>query len=431
MNNCKQLPHSLDHETAFIKSTMVDLEDLLEAADIVSEDDFYSPRNRKIWSVCRELAREQRPADLVTLNQRLKGKIPASYLAKVIDSPPASTIEHYAKVIRDLAALRRAISEAHKIQQLCLDPNRDPAEVVAEAQGRFLRIEQTLLGKNSWRAMPELSLRMSGKYERLKKAGNEITGIPSGFPDLDFLTAGFQPSDLIILAARPSMGKTALLVSIIRNVARHGIPIAFFSLEQPETQIYSRLASQLTGINLHKFRSGNFEPDEMDKIQKAHETIFEWPLFIDGTGGLHYAEIRRRARQAWKKHKVRLILVDYLGLATGDGNRGREQEVASISRALKTLAKELDVPIIALSQLSRAVESRTDKRPKLSDLRDSGSIEQDADVVLFIYRDEVYRPNTDLKGIAEIDIAKQRNGPTGTINLIWREKIARFDSAAR
>lgn len=422
----ENFPHSLDHERQVLCSCMLDPESLAEAADILSPADFYSSNHSKIWKAALDLHKAGDPATPVNLKRKLNGSVKPSYLAEILDGLPAISVEKDASVVKDCAALRKALATAHKIICLCQRPDQAPADVVVKAQAAFLDVERAIYGTDAWESLRELAPAMADYWEKIGKAGGAVTGIPSGYPDLDFMTAGWQPSDLILIAARPAMGKTALALNLIRNAAAAGIRCAMFSLEQPKAQLFNRLAAQISGINLHKFRTGRFSPEDWPKLHAAMETVHGWPVWIDDTGGLHYGEIRRRARKLWRKHRIELLIVDYLQLASGDGENANSR-VESISRALKTLAKELNIPVIALSQLSRKLESRPDKRPMLSDLRDSGALEQDADVVAFIYRDEVYNKNSDLAGIAELDIAKQRNGPTGTVNLVWREKITRFD----
>nr|BDD47296.1 replicative DNA helicase [Desulfobacteraceae bacterium] len=422
----EQLPQSIDHEKQVLCSCLLDQESLAEAADILTPADFYGLQHQKVWKAMLDIHRKGEPADPVSLRRRLNGSVKASYLAELLDGLPAVSVERDAKTIKDCAALRQALAAAHKIMKLCQRPDQAPADVVAAAQAAFLDVEKAIYGADSWESLRELAPAMADHWEKIGKSKGQTTGIASGFPDLDFLTAGWQSSDLILIAARPAMGKTALALNLIRTAAAAGIRCAMFSLEQPKTQLFNRLAAQISGINLHKFRTGRFSPEDWPKLHQAMETVHGWPVWIDDTGGLHFSEIRRRARKLYRRHRIELLVVDYLQLASGDGENANGR-VESISRALKALAKELNIPVIALSQLSRKLEGRNDRRPMLSDLRDSGALEQDADVVAFIYRDEVYNRQTDSPGIAEIDIAKQRNGPTGTVFLRWRERTTRFD----
>jgi replicative DNA helicase len=280
--------------------------------------------------------------------------------------------------------------------------------------------------KTSTHSLAALCLEASDRYEDLQKASGRIIGVPSGFHDFDAMTCGLQPGELIIIAARPSMGKTALALNMARNAAGAGYPVGFFSLEMSRASLVDRLVSSEAGVNSLKFRNGRFSGDDWDWITAAQEALHKLPVTIDDTPGLHYSEVRRRARRMVREHGTKILFIDYLQLMSGDSQNGRVEEVSSISRNLKSVARELNLPVICLSQLSRSCEQRDNKRPRLSDLRDSGAIEQDADVVAFIYRDAVYTKSTMDGGVAEVDIAKQRNGPTGVIQLCFHARTIKF-----
>lgn len=438
--NFKIPPHSLEIEESILASCLLYPEHMAIFADILKPDDFYRSAHSRIYQACLNLYRDENICDLVTVTGELKKNDEieriggAIYLAKLIDRAPIAVVpEQYAETIKGKAILRKAIEVSSNIAKECFEDHREPQQIINDAIQRITEIETTIYGKDTFVNMKSLSLKMVEYYEKLQEADGNITGVPSGFADLDYFTAGFQKGDFILIAGRPSMGKTALALNILRKLGPANIPCGLFSLEQPREQIYNRALSAETNINLHSFRSGEFSKQEWVKITEEVGSMYAWPVYIDDTPTLHYSEIRRRARKLKRKCGAEIIFIDYLQLLEGDKQAGRVEEVSSISRNLKAIARELNIPIVGLSQLNRKVEERRDKRPILSDLRDSGSLEQDADIVMFLYRDEVYNKSKDnpKRGLAEIDIAKHRNGPTGTIELCWIKTTTKFEDLVK
>lgn len=351
--------------------------------------------------------------------------------SRLIDETPlASNIEHYARIIKDKAILRKLIEQSNTIIKTCFEDSIDVEVVIDDAQKRILGVEYDAGNVNAVACYRDLSLEAGERYENLANRKGSITGISSGFYILDNITCGFQNTDLIVIAARPGMGKTAIALNIAGNVGKQNIPIAYFSLEMSESQLFDRQVAGESGVNSQKFRSGRFEPSDWEAINKAQGKIYGWPVFIDDSPALHYMEIRRRARNLKKKEGVRLIIIDHLQLIRGDKASTRDREIGSITAGLKATAKELNIPFILLSQLNRQLEQRSNphKRPKMSDLRDSGNIEQDADIVAFLYRPVVYEDDEEFEGHTELNIAKQRNGPIGMIKLRWYEKTTKFQN---
>jgi len=424
-----EMPQNIEAEKAVLGSCLVDQEYLLQALEILSHDDFYRTEHQKIFKGFQDLAEQQKPVDLVTATTHLKNiKGIATTLAKISDAAPlAVNIKTYSELVKEESTKRTLI----QISQKTIDQAKNgalAADLLTEAQQRILHIENIGFADN----IKSMSGRIGERYSHWEKLQKEkgITGIPSGL-DVDILTGGFHNTDLTIIAARPAMGKTALAMTIGGNMAEMGKRIGFLSLEMSEEQLIDRWASMESRVDGYKFRTGRFEKDDWRPINDAASRFYGWNIFIDDTPGLSYMQARRIGRKMKKLHGVEILFVDYLQLMSGDKQDGRTREVGSISRNMKHMAKELEIPVVVLAQLSRAVENRTDKRPLLSDLRDSGEIEQDADVVMFIYRDEVYNPITTRPGIAEINISKQRNGPIGMRTLAWLKKFTRFENLAR
>lgn len=352
------------------------------------------------------------------------------------DVPLAVNIPHYAGKLREKTILRDLITAGHRIVQSAYEPQVKADEALDSAQRRILKIET---GSTDSAAVPVKMLieEAQDRYQTLFEHKGKITGISSGFEALDRLTAGFHPSDLIIIAARPSMGKTAFALNTAANMGRQGRPVLFFSLEMSKRQLIDRLVSAEAAVNGIKFKTGSFSAEDWQAIEKASGRVYSWPVFIDDTSILRHMEIIRRSRRAKKTHGIEAVFIDYLQYVTGDQGQGKNYEVESITRGLKGLAKDLNIPVLLLSQLNRQCETRPNpyKRPQLSDLRDSGAIEQDADLVLFLYRPERYGEKdahgNEQPGIAEVNIAKHRNGPLGTVTLNWQERITRFDNLIR
>lgn len=430
-------PQSLDAEKSVLGSILLDKDAIIKVIDILTPEDFYEERHGLIYEAMLNLFEKRRPVDIVTLSEILESadKIQevggSSYLAELVnDTPSAANIVHYAQICRDKAVLRRLIGVSSNIAELGFDEDTDVSETLDKAEQSLFSVSQKFL-KNKF--VP-ISSALTDAFDRIDKIHKDkdkgnLRGVPSGFRDLDHITAGFQNSDLIILAARPSMGKTSFALNLAEQAAiEEKVPVGIFSLEMSKDQLIDRLLSSQAGVDSWKLRTGNLTDEDFPKIGYAMGVLSEAPIFIDDSAGANVMEVRAKARRLQMEHGLGLIIIDYLQLMEGkrssDGNR--VQEISEISRSLKGLARELQVPIIALSQLSRAVEHRDNKRPQLSDLRESGSIEQDADVVMFLYRDEYYNPETDKKGITEVLIKKHRNGPTGGAELFFNPAQMRF-----
>ncbi|MGB4230882.1 MAG: replicative DNA helicase [bacterium] len=428
-------PFSLEAEQSVLGAMFLEREAVLVAAEILQPEDFYRDAHRYIFEAILELEEKGRPADLVTVTETLRqqGRLEdvggLAYVTTLAQSvPTAANVEYYARIVEEKSILRRLIREATRIVQNSYEATDEAAAILDEAEQAILRISQY---RNHSGFFPVKDL-ISAAYDRIEylyqnKGG--VTGIPTGFKDLDRLTAGLQPSDLIIVAARPAMGKTSFALNIALHVALEAkIPVAIFSLEMSREQLIMRMLSSEAGIDGQRLRTGFLDEEDWLLLTTAMARLSEAPIYIDDTPNLTVMDIRAKARRLVQEQGQALILLDYLQLVNSRRSfESRQQEITEISRGLKALARELQVPVVALSQLSRAVEQRQDKRPVLSDLRESGAIEQDADVVAFIYRDEYYNPDTETKkGIAEIIIGKQRNGPTGVVQLAFLKDSMRF-----
>jgi replicative DNA helicase len=388
-----------------------------------------------------ELFNEGKPVDLVTLQNRLREKdVPPEissmeFVRDLLNAVPTSAnVRHYANIVSEKAVLRRLIKLTEEIENDCY-LNKEPVEVIMEETEK--KMFQLLGQRNSGDFMPirQVVINTLENIERASKTKGNVTGIPTGFTDLDYKTSGLQNSDFILIAARPSMGKTAFVLNIAQYMAfKKDKAVAIFSLEMSREQLMNRLLSMESKVDSQHLRTGNLKDDEWSKLIESAGMIGESRLMIDDTPGISIGEMRSKCRKYKLEHGLDIIIIDYLQLMSGSGkssSESRQQEISDISRSLKALARELNVPVVALSQLSRAVEQRTDHRPMLSDLRESGAIEQDADVVMFIYRDDYYNKDSENKGIAEIIIAKQRNGPIGTVNLVWLPDYTKFANAER
>jgi replicative DNA helicase len=426
-------PHNLEVEQSVLADCLLHTDNMDEYTGILKPEDFYRVAHQIIFSAMVDMANNNAPVKAETLAERLSqlGKLGEAgggvYLAKLLDIPPAVDPGHYAGIIRGHSLKRSLIKAGNAIIKAAYRRDIDPEESLNKAQSLILNIGSGANG-NSSASFSELSLDAGDRYESLQQNSCGTTGIPSGFPDLDRVSCGFQKSDLTILAARPAMGKTALAVNTALSAAKGGFPVGIFSLEMSREQLFNRAVSGESGVNLLKFSSGRFLADDWELITNAQARLYELPIHIDDSPGLHFAELRRRARKWKSQHNIKIIFIDYLQLMQGEKQNGRVEEVSSISRNLKGIAKELDIPVVCLSQLNRAVELRDNKRPRLSDLRDSGAIEQDADLVLFLFREEVYKKTSDNSGTAELAIAKHRNGPTGKIYLNWSKTTTKFYS---
>ncbi|MCL4458313.1 MAG: replicative DNA helicase [Chloroflexi bacterium] len=429
----KSVPHNIEAEEAVLGSLLIDSDAIAKVAPFLRPEDFYRERNAVIYALQLELYDRHEPADFVTLCDELerRGKLEevggASYLTSLINAVPTAVhCEHYGRIVERCAIMRRLISAAGQIAGIGYEEPSD-------ADSALDRAEQILFGISQRRLSQEfvpLHVALKEYFDQidfLHQHKGEIVGVPTGFHDLDLLLGGLHGSDLIILAGRPSVGKTGLALSIARNAAvKYHIPVAVFSLEMSMEQLVQRLLCSEANVDSQRLRTGYIDEFEWHRISQAFGVLSEAPIFIDDTASISSLELRTKARRLRAEHNVQLIIVDYLQLMQGRGLENRVQEVSEISRSLKGLARELDMPIIALSQLSRAIESRQDHRPLLSDLRESGAIEQDADLVIFVHREEIYNPNTDKKNIAEIIVSKHRNGPIGQVHLRFFPSQTRF-----
>ncbi len=431
-------PHSKEAEQNLLGGLLMDPSAVPAVLEFIREDDFYFSSHRKIYKVIEELFKENQPIDLVTVTDRLKDKGElenvggVSYLAQLTERVVSSAnAPVYAKILADKAILRRLIKASGDIVSWCYQNPGDVDEILDRAESYIFSLSESRIRK-SYVPIEDVIKDNLVKIEFLKSRQEAVTGVPSHFIDLDRMTAGFQKSDLIIIAGRPGMGKTAFALNIARNVAvESNIPVAFFSLEMSKEQIGMRLMCMEARVDSHKLRTGFISQEECARIIASGQVFMGAPLFIDDQPAITPLELRAKARRIMAEHGLGLIIVDYLQLMRiADRVERREQEISEISRSLKNIAKELNIPVIALSQLNRKVEERHDKRPQLSDLRESGAIEQDADVIMFLYRDEVYNKDTREKGVVEVLIRKQRNGPTGDIKLGFISSYTRFENLA-
>ena len=417
------LPHSDEAERAVIGSMLMDADAIVTASEMITGDDFYQRQYGILFDVMTELYGEDKPVDLVTLQERLKNKdVPpeltsVEFISGILnDVPTSANIKHYAQTVAEKALLRRMIRTNEEIANTCY-LGKEPVDQILEDTEK--KIFDLLQKKSSDDFVPirDVVLNVIDKIELAAKHKGTVTGLATGFYDLDYKTSGFQPSDLILVAARPSMGKTAFVLNLAQYIAvKNKVPTAIFSLEMSKDQLVNRLLSMESKVDSQLIRTGNLSANDWEKLIESAGDISKAPLIIDDTPGISISELRSKCRKFKLENDLGLVIIDYLQLMSGGSKRtdSRQQEISEISRSLKALAREINAPVIALSQLSRACETRPDHRPILSDLRESGAIEQDADVVMFIYRDDYYNKDTDKKNISEIIIAKQRNGPIKT-----------------
>jgi replicative DNA helicase len=428
------MPHSYEAEQSIVGAMMMDQEAISLAAEKLIPDDFYNPGCRVLFETMVELQTDGKPCDLVTLQNKLREKETppelndVSYLSNIIASVPTSAnAKYYADIVKEKAILRRLIKVTEGITNECYSDNEDIDSLLDTTERQIFDVVQNKTTAD-FTPIREVALQSLDSIQAAAKNKGNVTGLSTGFYDLDYKTAGFQPSDLILIAARPSMGKTAFVLNIAEYMALHqGTTTAIFSLEMSKDQLVKRLISMHSKVDSQNIRSGNLSPEDWIKITESVRAIGESNLVIDDTPGITVAQLRSKCRKLKIEQNLGIVIIDYLQLMSG-GKRSesRQQEISEISRSLKALAREIDCPVVALSQLSRAVEGRENKRPMLSDLRESGAIEQDADVVMFIYRDDYYNKDSDEKGVSEIIIGKQRNGPTCTVKLAWLADYTKF-----
>lgn len=430
-------PQSIEAEEAVLGSLLIDADAIIRIATILRSEDFYREKHGWIYEAILDLHERREPVDLLTVCDELERREQLDevggtvFVTSLVNAVPTSIhAEHYARIIERAATRRRLIDAAGQIAALAYQEADDVGEVVDRAEQLLFGVSERRISRD----LVPIKQVLSDYYDRIEyltRHQGEVIGIPTGFTDIDRLLGGLQRSDMIILAARPSVGKTSLALSMAHNAAlKFGQRVAFFSLEMSSEQVVQRLISAETGIDSQKLRQGKIADEEWARFMKATSDLSETHLYIDDTPGISAMELRTKARRLQAEFGIDLVVIDYLQLMRGDTrSENRVQEISSISRSIKALARELNVPILALSQLSRGVESRTDKRPILSDLRESGALEQDADVVIFIYRDELYNENTERKNIADVIVAKHRNGPTGVVSLYFKKELAQFREA--
>jgi replicative DNA helicase len=438
----KGLPHNLEAERSVLGAIMLDNGLLNQAIEFLKADDFYLGSHRSVFQHMLNLSEKSKAVDFITLTDELRraGQLEsvggAAFISSLIDGVPRlANIEYYARIVQERATLRNLIKRSHAIINSCYDQPEDVDTILDSAERAIFELAEAKI-RSGFVPLNEIAKRTLKKIEIASKRKNMVTGIPTGFTRFDELTSGLQPSDLVVVAARPSMGKTAFSLNIATHAAlAAGKSVGMFSLEMSSDQLLLRMICSEAEIDAHKLRTGYLSKDEWSRIPRILGELSQAKMFIDDTAGINLLEMRAKCRRLKAEHGLDMVIVDYLQLMSGGKTRyeNRQQEISSISRGLKGLAKELDVPVVALSQLSRAPELRTgDHRPQLSDLRESGSIEQDADLVAFIFREELYKKDDlEKEGLAEVIIGKQRNGPIGSVQLAFRKQFTRFDNLAR
>jgi replicative DNA helicase len=437
-------PHSIEAEQSLLGALLLDNQAFDRVADLVTSEDFYRDDHRRIWRHVSKLIGANRPADVVTVNESVEASEDkdktggGAYLAALAQNTPSSlNVRRYAELVRERSVQRRLAAVATEIAEGALNPSgKEVGQLLDEAESKIFQIAES--GARRDQGLLEIKPVLARVFEKIdhlyhRDNPSDVTGVPTGFIDLDQKTAGLQPGDLIIIAGRPSMGKTALALNIAEHVAvDNGLPVAIFSMEMSSTQLALRMLGSISQVDQHKLRTGRLNDKEWSDLTEAIAKLHETPIYIDEAGALTSLEVRARARRLKRQYsKLGLIVIDYIQLmAASTQGENRATEISEISRSLKAMAKELEVPVVALSQLNRAVDQRPDRRPVMSDLRESGAIEQDADVIMFIYREVVYKPDLpeEQRGLAELILGKQRNGPIGTVKLTFRGQHTRFEN---
>ena len=433
-------PHDIEAEQAIIGSMLTDKDAVNSAIEVLRPEDFYREDNKTIYEAISNLYTRSEPVDIITVRAELEsmGKIDKvgglEYLVELPEKvPTTANAMKYIKIVEEKSDLRKLIKTANDIIELGYNPMEDVDDIMENAEKKIFEVMQNK-DKKDYSPLKDVLVENFTKLEELYNRKQHITGVPSGFTDLDYRTTGFHGSELILIAARPAMGKTAFALNIATNAAlRAKIPVAIFSLEMSKEQLVNRILCSESMVDSNKVRTGKLEEEDWSKLAETIGPLSEAEMYIDDTPGINITGIRTKCRKLKAEKNIGLVVIDYLQLIQGSNKRvgSREQEISEISRSLKILAKELNVPVIALSQLSRAAEQRPDHRPMLSDLRESGAIEQDADIVMFLYRDDYYNPDTEKKNVAEVIIAKHRGGSTGTVELVWLGSHTKFVNSAR
>lgn len=435
------MPHSEEAEQSVIGSMMMEREAIVIASEIITADDFYHNQYGIMFETIVELYNQGKPTDLVTLQDRLKAKdVPPEisgidFLRDLLNAVPISAnVRYYAEIVYEKSLLRKVIKVTENIANSCYLGKEKVEDIMEDTEKKIFDLVQKR-STGDYVPIRDVVVNVVNKIELASKSKSTVTGIPTGFTDLDYRTSGMQPSDLVLIAARPSMGKTAFVLNLAQNMAiKQNMATAIFSLEMSKEQLVNRILSMESRVDSQVLRTGNLTENDWDQVVESSGVIANSKLIIDDTPGISIGELRSKCRKFKLEHDLKVVIIDYLQLMSGNGSKGgenRQQEISEISRSLKALARELSVPVIALSQLSRACETRQDHRPMLSDLRESGAIEQDADVVMFLYRDDYYNKDTEAKNIAEVIIAKQRNGPIGTVELVWLPDYTKFANMER
>jgi replicative DNA helicase len=431
----KKLPYNTKAERSVIGSMIMDRDAIVECSDILVKDDFYNGQYGVIFENMVELFKEGKAVDLITLKNKLEENnipdevISSRNIAEIIDGVPTSAnARHYANIVADKSMLRKTIKLCENVEKDCYLDSEGVDELLETAESGVFNLIKERNGSNSFVDIDRIVMNVIDQIEEASRLNSRITGVPTGFIDLDNMLTGLHGSELILVAARPAMGKTAFVLNIAHNVAvKKNIATAIFSLEMSKEQLVTRMIAMDSLVDSQKVQTGQLMEDDWDRVMYSAEKIAAAPLFIEDSSAITISELRSKCRKLKSKNNLGLVIIDYLQLmSTTKRVESRQQFISDMSRSLKMLARELDVPVIALSQLNRAVDSRPDHKPVLADLRESGAIEQDADVVMFIYRDDYYNPDTDKKGIAEIIIAKQRKGSTGSIDLVWLQEYTKF-----
>ena len=430
------MPNSLEAEQSVVGSMIMDRQAIITAGEMLNEDDFYHRQYGIMFAVMIDMNNEGKSVDIVTLQERLKeNNVPpevysVEHLRDLFNSVPTSAnIRQYAGIVKDKSILRNIIRVNDGIATQCYAGESKTEDILADTEKKIFELVKNK-GDHEYTPIDKVVLEALDRIQAAAKNRGNVTGVPTGFTDLDNYLSGLQPSDFILVAARPSMGKTAFVLNVAENVAiKQGITTAIFSLEMSNVQLVNRMLSLESTVDADKLRKGRLDSSDWGKLVEGADSIAKSHLIIDDTPGISISELRSKCRKYKMENDLGLVIIDYLQLMSGNGSsrsESRQQEISDISRSLKALARELEVPVVTLSQLSRAVEQRPDHRPMLSDLRESGAIEQDADVVMFLYRDDYYNKDTEIKGVAEIIIAKQRNGPIGTVKMAWIPEQTRF-----
>ena len=435
----KIMPHNMEAEQSVIGSMLMDVDAIDAATEILSGEDFYAKQNGVLFDAMKDLRAENKPVDVITLSARLKetgapeAMTSVEFIKEILNAVPTSAnVKHYAQIVYEKAVLRKLIKVSENINSNCYMQKEKLDDILEETEREVFSVVQSGNTKD-FVPVREVVMNVLRKIEEASKTKGHLTGVSTGFADLDRMTNGLQKSDFILVAARPSMGKTAFALALVRYAAiKKDLPVAVFSLEMSNEQLVNRLLAMESRVDAQDIRRGELNDDQWEALMDSSDVIGNSKIIIDDTPGISVTELRSKCRKYKLEHDIQMVVIDYIQLmSSGKNTDSRQQEVSDISRALKQIARELQVPVVILSQLNRSVDNRPDHRPMLSDIRESGAIEQDADVIMFLYRDDYYNPDTEEKNIAEVIIAKQRNGPVGTVKLAWQPKYTKFVSLER